>query len=92
MIDPAEADFEQQDSDRSICESDSGTYFRSSSGKPRVSKVSKRPQQEYQADPKQRLAAMGKEAFLKDMEQRMIATFSKSKTASQAPLKDTEET
>ena len=42
-IDPAEAGFEQQDSNRSICESDSGTSIRSSSGKPRVSKVSKRP-------------------------------------------------
>ena len=35
---------------------------------------------------------MGKDAFLKDMDQRMIAAFSKSKTASTAPLKDTEET
>ena len=35
---------------------------------------------------------MGKDAFLKDMEQRMVATFSKSKTASTAPFKDTEET
>ena len=35
---------------------------------------------------------MGKDAFLKDMEQRMVATFSKSKSASTAPLKDTEET
>ena len=42
-IDPAEAVFEQQDSNRSICESDSGTSIKSSSGKPRVSKVSKRP-------------------------------------------------
>ena len=56
--------------------------MRSSSGKPRVSKVSKRPKQEYIADPKQRLAAMGKHAFLKDMEQRMTATFSKSKATS----------
>ena len=43
LIDPAEAVFEQQDSNRSICESDSGTSIRSSSGMPRVSKVSKRP-------------------------------------------------
>ena len=43
QIDPAEVDIEQQDSNRSICESDSGTSIRSSSGKPRVSKVSKRP-------------------------------------------------
>ena len=43
LIDPAEAGTEQQDSNRSICESDSGTSVRSSSGKPRVSKVSKRP-------------------------------------------------
>ena len=43
LIDPAEAAFEQQDSNRSICESDSGTSIRSNSGKPRVSKVSKRP-------------------------------------------------
>ena len=35
---------------------------------------------------------MGKDAFLKDMEQMMVATFSKSKTASTAPFKDTEET
>ena len=92
LIDPAEAVVEQQDSNRSICESDSGTSVRSSSGKPRVSKVSKRPKQEYIPDAKQRLAAMGKDAFLKDMEQRMVAAFSKSKTASTAPLKDTEET
>ena len=43
VIDPAEIGTEQQDSNRSICESDSGTSVRSSSGKPRVSKVSKRP-------------------------------------------------
>ena len=43
QIDPPEAGYEQQDSNRSICESDSGTSVRSSSGKPRVSKVSKRP-------------------------------------------------
>ena len=43
LIDPAELGIEQQDSNRSICESDSGTSVRSSSGKPRVSKVSKRP-------------------------------------------------
>ena len=42
-IDPAETGFEQQDSNRSICESNSGTSVRSSSGKPRVLKVSKRP-------------------------------------------------
>jgi len=42
-IDPTEAVFEQQDSNHSICESESGTSVRSSSGKPRVSKVSKRP-------------------------------------------------
>jgi len=35
---------------------------------------------------------MGKDAFLKDMEQRRVAAFSKSKTASTALLKDTEET
>ena len=43
QIDPADTAFDQQDSNRSICESDSGTSIRSSSGKPRVSKVSKRP-------------------------------------------------
>ena len=43
LIDPAEAGIEQQKSNRSICESDSGTSLRSSSGKPRVSKVSNRP-------------------------------------------------
>ena len=43
LIDPAEAGFEQQDSNRSICESDSGTSIRSNSGKPRLSKVSRRP-------------------------------------------------
>ena len=43
VIDPAEFGIEQQDSNRSICESDSGTSVRSTSGKPRVSKVSKRP-------------------------------------------------
>ena len=42
-VDPAEFGIEQQDSNRSICESDSGTSVRSTSGKPRVSKVSKRP-------------------------------------------------
>jgi hypothetical protein len=31
---------------------------------------------------------MGKDAFLKIMEQRMVATFSKTKSASTAPLKD----
>ena len=35
---------------------------------------------------------MGTDAFVKDMEQRRIAAFSKTKAASQAPLKDTEET
>ena len=34
---------------------------------------------------------MGTDAFLKDMDQRMVATFSKTKSASIAPLKDTEE-
>ena len=43
LIDPADIGTEQQDSNRSICESDSGTSVRSNSGKPRVSKVSKRP-------------------------------------------------
>ena len=43
LIDPAEVGTEQQDSNCSICESDSGISVRSSSGKPRVSKVSKRP-------------------------------------------------
>ena len=43
LIDPAEVGTEQQDSNRSICESESGTSVRSTSGKPRVSKVSKRP-------------------------------------------------
>ena len=41
---PAGVDFEQQDSDRSICESEVSIISnKSSSGKPRVSKVSKRP-------------------------------------------------
>jgi hypothetical protein len=35
---------------------------------------------------------MGMDAFLKDMNRRSIAAFSKTKAASQAPLKDTEET
>jgi hypothetical protein len=35
---------------------------------------------------------MGMDAFLKDMNQRSVAAFSKSKAASQAPSKDTEET
>ena len=35
---------------------------------------------------------MGKDAFLKDMEQKMNAAFSKSKAASQSLPKDTEET
>ena len=82
QIDPADTAFDQQDSNRSICESDSGTSIRSNSGKPRVYKVSKRPQQEYISDPKQRLAAMGKDAFLKDMDQRMIAAFRKTKATS----------
>ena len=43
LIDSAEIGIEQQDSNRSICESDLGTSVRSSSGKPRVSKVSKIP-------------------------------------------------
>ena len=43
QVDKAEAVFEQQHSNRSIWESDSGTLVRSNSGKPRVSKVSKRP-------------------------------------------------
>ena len=90
---PAGVDIEHQDNDRSICESEASIISkRSSSGKPRVAKVSKRPKQEHIPDTKQRLAAMGKDAFLKDMDQRMVAAFSKSKTTSQAPLKDTEET
>ena len=90
---PAGVDFEHQDSDRSICESEVSIISnRSSSGKPRVANVSKRPPQpEYIADPKQRLAAMGMDAFLKDMNQRSIAAFSKSKAASQTLSKDTEE-
>ena len=75
---PAGVDIDQQDSDRSICESELSIISnRSSSGKPRVAKVSKRPpQQEYIADPKQTLVAMGKDTLLKDMDQRMIAAFS----------------
>ena len=62
---PAGVDIDHQDSDRSICESEvSIVSNRSSSGKPRVTKVSKRPKQEHVADTKQRLAAMGKDAFL----------------------------
>ena len=68
QIVPAGVDFEQHDSDRSICESEASISNRSSSGKPRVAKVSKRRQQEYIPDPRQRLAAMGPEAFQKDME------------------------
>ena len=80
---PAGIDMDQYDSDRSICESEVSIISnRSSSGKPRVAKVSKRPKQEYIADTKQRLAAMGKDAFLKDMDQRMIAAFSKTKASS----------
>ena len=90
---PAGVDIEHQDSDRSICESEVSIISnRSNSGKPRVAKVSKRPKQEYIADPQQRLAAMDTDAFIKDMEQRRIAAFSKTRTTSQAPLKDTEET
>ena len=90
---PAGVDIEHQDCDRSICESEVSIISnRSNSGKPRVAKVSKRPKQEYIADPQQRLAAMGTDAFIKDMEQRRIAAFSKTRTTSQAPLKDTEET
>ena len=91
---PAGVDIDHQDSDRSICESEASIISnRSNSGKPRVAKVSRRsPKQEYIADPKQRLAAMGMDAFLKDMNQRSVAAFSKSKAASQAPSKDTEET
>ena len=89
---PAGVDIEHQDSDRSICESEvSIVSNRSSSGKPRVAKVSKRPKQEHIADTKQRLAAMGKDAFLEDMNQRMIAAFSKSRATSQSLSKDTEE-
>ena len=90
---PAGVDIDHQDSDRSICESEASIISnRSNSGKPRVAKVSRRPpQQEYIADPKQRLAAMGMDAFLKDMNQRSVAAFSKSKAASQTLSKDTEE-
>ena len=90
---PAGVDTEHQDSDRSICESEASIISnRSNSGKPRVAKVSRRPpQQEYIADPKQRLAAMGMDAFLKDMNQRSVAAFSKSKAASHTLSKDTEE-
>jgi hypothetical protein len=34
---------------------------------------------------------MGKDAFLKDMEEKRIIAFSKSRVASSTPLKDTEE-
>jgi hypothetical protein len=91
-VDPAEGSFEQQVSNRSICESVARTSNKSSNGKPRVAKVSRRtPPQEYIKDPKQRLAAMGKDAFLKDMEEKRIIAFSKSRVASSTPLKDTEE-
>jgi hypothetical protein len=65
---PAEVDFDQQDSDRSICGSEASISNRSSSGKPRVAKVSRRPpQQEHVIDAKQRLAAMGPAAFHQEM-------------------------
>ena len=66
-VDPAGVDFDQQDSDRSICGSEASISNRSSNGKPRVVKVSKRPPQPVPVmDAKQRLAAMGKDAFLID--------------------------
>ena len=64
---PAEVGFEQQDSDRSICGSDAGISSKSSKGKARVSKVTKRHPQGYITDSKQRLAALGPQAFFDDM-------------------------
>ena len=65
---PAEVDFDQQDSDRSICVSEASISNRSSNGKPRVANVSRRPpQQEHVIDAKQRLAAMGPAAFNQEM-------------------------
>ena len=90
QVDPAEGGFEQQDSNRSICESDTGASNRSSGGKPRVAKVSRKQHPEHIKDPRQRLAAMGKDAFLKDMEEKRIAAFSKSRAAASALSKDTE--
>ena len=90
-VDPAGVDFEQ-DSDRSICGSEASISNRSSSGKPRVVKVSKRPPQPVPVmDAKQRLAAMGKDAFLIDMEERRIAAFSKGRARQEALMKDIEE-
>ena len=91
-VDPAEGGFEQQDGNRSICESDAGKSNKSSSGKARVAKVTRgSPQPVHTMDAKQRLAAMGKDAFLKDMEERRIAAFSKGRARQEALLKDTEE-
>jgi hypothetical protein len=42
-------------------------------------------------DAKQRLAAMGKDAFLIDMEERRIAAYSKGRARQEALMKDTEE-
>ena len=67
-VDPAGVEFDQQDSDRSICGSEASISNRSSNGKPRVAKVSRRPpQQEHVIDAKQRLAAMGPAAFHQEM-------------------------
>ena len=41
-IDPSEAGFEQQDSNLSICESDTGASKKSGKGKARVAKVTRR--------------------------------------------------
>ena len=91
-MDPAEGAFDQQESNRSMSESDTGTSNKSSGGKARVAKVTRRPPQPvHTMDAKQRLAAMGKDAFLKDMEERRIDAFSKGRARQEALLKDTEE-
>ena len=47
-----------------------------------MAKVSRKHHPEHIKDPKQRLAAMGMDAFLKDMDEKRIAAFSKSRAAS----------
>ena len=49
---PAEGGFEQQDSNRSICESDAGTSSKSGKGKARVAKVTRRHPREAVANEK----------------------------------------
>ena len=88
---PAEVSFDQSDSNRSMCGSDAGISSKNSSkGKARVSKVTKRRPQEYITDSKQRLAALGPQAFFDDMMSRK-RELQWNRTPSPVPMKNTEE-